>query len=395
MKLTSLLIGFCFLTFGSLAQNTLIVDNNFNAPTGTHVYSTLQAASDAAQDGDTIQVQPSPNAYGDVIIRKQITLIGIGFNVQKDISYESVIGNITLSNNADNTTDASGTVITGVRMGGVYLGTRTGAGYVLSDVKIFNNIMAWIYQTTGYVDTENLEIFDNYLTSNITNNSSIYLARRTNNALIRNNLIRYAINFASTTPGTNTVTNNLLYGRVRVAAVGTNTNIINNNFIGAANTSYAFETTLRDCIVSYNIFFGVTPSISAGGSTSDNFQRNVFTFNLLHATGDDVWPPQGGTGGNTGDYNYMGSPEFTDVQLLSSWSSAYDFTLISTSPALLANIPEPSALFDIGFTGGAYPWTESNMTFQPSALPVIEILNTSTIINPGDNLPVRVKATSN
>ena len=91
----------------------------------------------------------------------------------------------------------------------------------------------------------------------------------------------------------------------------------------------------------------------------------------------------------------MGSPEFTDVQLLSTWSSAYDFTLLSTSPALKANIPEPSALFNIGRTGGAYPWTESNMTFQPSALPVIEILNTSTIINPGDNLPVRVKATSN
>lgn len=100
-------------------------------------------------------------------------------------------------------------------------------------------------------------------------------------------------------------------------------------------------------------------------------------------------------GGNTGSPNYMGSPLFTNVSLLNTWSGAYDFTLLAGSPALLANIPDGGALFDIGITGGAFPWTEANMVFQPTALPVIEILNTSTIINPGNNLPVHIKATSN
>jgi hypothetical protein len=205
----------------------------------------------------------------------------------------------------------------------------------------------------------------------------------------------YNIYFASTSPGTNTISNNILYGAVGVIAEGTNTNIINNIFVGVANTTPGFYTSLRDCIVSYNIFYGVTPSIAAAGSTSVNFQRNVFTFNILHASGSDVWPPLGGGGGNTGSPNYIDSPLFTNVSLLNTWSSAYDFTLDPTSPALLANIPDGSALFDIGITGGAYPWIESNITFQPTALPVIEILNTSTIINPGDNLPVHIKATSN
>ena len=205
----------------------------------------------------------------------------------------------------------------------------------------------------------------------------------------------YNIYFASASPGTNTITNNMMYGGVGVLAEGTNTNIINNVFVGAANTTAGFYSYLRDCIVSYNIFYGVTPSIAAAGSTSSNFQRNVFSFNILHATGADVWPPAGGGGGNTGSPNYMGSPLFTNVSLLNTWSSGYDFTLLAGSPALLANIPDGGALFDIGLTGGAFPWTESNMTFQPTALPVIEILNTSTIINPGDSLPVHIKATSN
>ena len=57
-----------------LAQTTLIVDHNFNAPTGPHIYSTLQAASNAANPGDTIQVQPSPVAYGNISINKPILI---------------------------------------------------------------------------------------------------------------------------------------------------------------------------------------------------------------------------------------------------------------------------------------------------------------------------------
>jgi hypothetical protein len=81
---------------------------------------------------------------------------------------------------------------------------------------------------------------------------------------------------------------------------------------------------------------------------------------------------------------------------LNTWSSAYDYTLGASSPAKLANIPViDNALWDIGISGGVYPWTESNFSLQTTALPVIEVLNTSTIINPGDNLPVRVKVKSN
>lgn len=377
----------------AIAQTTLIVDHNFNAPTGPHIYSTLQAAANAANSGDTIQVQPSPTAYGNITINKPIVLVGIGFNVVKDIAFESVIGQVTLTNNADNTSKASGTIIKGLRITTSIRALVTGASFTIMDITIFNCIVQYVY--TQAINAENWEIYDCYVYGVYTGSNGTYFSNRVTNSLFRNNLHLYGIYFASATPGTNTITNNLLYGPVGVRAEGTNTNIINNVFVGAANTTAGFVSYLRDCIVSYNIFYGVTPSLSAGGTTSVNFQRNVFSFNILHATGADLWPPLGGGGGNTGSPNYMGSPLFTSVSLLNTWSSAYDFTLLAGSPALQANIPDPGALFDIGLTGGAFPWTESNWISQPTALPVIEVLNTSTIINPGDNLPVHIKATSN
>lgn len=382
-----------------IAQTTLIVDHNFNAPTGPHIYSTLQAASNVAISGDTIQVQPSPTAYGNVTINKPLVLVGIGFNVVKDIAFESKLGVITLTNNVDNTTQSSGTIIKGLRFTNL-LTSLNGASFTLQNITVFNCIFAAVYNTT--LNLDGWEIYDCYIYTNY-GDGSFYSSTRVTNFLIRNNLIIDKINFASTTPGTNTISNNLLYGPVNIRAEGTNTNIINNVFVGTSTTTAGFASYLRDCIVSYNIFYGVTPSITAAGSTSVNFGRNVFSFNILHATGADVWPPTGGAGDNTGSPNYIGSPLFTNVSLLNTWSSGYDFTLDVSSPALLVNIPDDipgpplhsGALFDIGLTGGAFPWTEANMVFQPTALPVIELLNTSTIINPGDNLPVHIKATSN
>lgn len=376
------------------AQTTLIVDNNFNAPTGAHIYSTLQAASNAANSGDTIQVQPSPITYGNISINKPVYLVGIGFNVVKDIAFESRIGTITLTNKDDLTTLSSGTVITGLRLSNIFLGVKTGAGsWSLQNITISNCIINALYSSSSYVNIDGLEVYDCYVYGTY-GSGSLYFDRPVTNSLFRNNLVINHINLSSATPGSNTITNNILYGRIRVVAEGTNTIISNNVFVGATSISYAFEGYLRDCLVSYNIFYGVTPSVAAAGSTSLNFGRNTFSFNILHASGSDVWPPTGGAGNNTGSANYIASPLFTSVSLLSTWSSAYDFTLLAGSPALLANIPDGGAVWDIGLTGGGYPWTESNIVFQPTALPVIEVLNTSTIINPGNNLPVHIKATS-
>jgi len=373
-----------------MAQTTRVADNNFNAPTGPNVYSTIQAAVNAASPGDIIQVQPSPTTYGNVTIGSPgLTLMGIGFNlVGKDIPLTSKMGTITLTNNTDNTLDADGTIITGLQLTYLYLGNNTGPSYTLQNILVENCAMNYIFAQSGS-PTDGLEVRGCRMWDT---NYAIYSSNYLNNAVIRNNLMNGSISFVHASPGNNLVTNNIMYGGINVNATGSNTTILNNNFVGATGVEAAFNTKLLDCIVTNNIFFGSTPSIGNTGSTSTNFQRNVFTNNISFATGDDALPPAGGGSGNTGSGNIVASsPSFVNVQLLDAWSSAYDFTLQAGSPAINAG----SDGTDMGITGGSYPFTTPNFEYKTTPAPTIQILNTSTVINPGDNLPVRIKAKSN
>jgi len=108
MKNLIFLTGMVLFCFGSnsYCQTIWIVDNNFNAPTGPNIFGSLQAAIDTASAGDIIHVQPSPISYGGGTIDRQLTIQGIGFNLDKDIPLQSPVGNILLTNNLDNTSDA-------------------------------------------------------------------------------------------------------------------------------------------------------------------------------------------------------------------------------------------------------------------------------------------------
>lgn len=369
----------------SIAQSTLIVDHNFNAPTGSHIYSTIQAAVTAASAGDIIQIQPSSTAYGNVTIDKQLTIMGIGFNLTKEIPYQSNLGNITLTSNVGSTENASGTIITGLTFNTLTLGTVPGPSYTLADVTIHNCVIATISGPNAGATLDNLEIYGNNITSSLRIYNLI-----TGSSWIRNNVFRANyLDIRSATPSTITITNNIIYAYITIIASTTTVPILNNNFIGTSPSTYAFSV-IDEKIVSNNIFYGRTPAANAAGTSSGNLVNSIFTYNLSISTGNDALPPAGAT--NTGSNNLVGvSPALTNVPVSSTWSSTYDYTLELGSLAIDAG----SDGTDIGITGGFYPWTEPNLILKTSSAPTIEILNSSAIINPGDPLPVRVKAKSN
>jgi len=396
-SLKTLFANFLLLVnYQVFAQNIFIADNNFNAPTGPNVFPTVQEAVDAASAGDIVHVQPSPNTYSNVSIDKQITLLGIGFNLDKDFPLQSTMGSITLTNNIDNTSDASGTVISGLETGAIFLGFLTGATFTLQDLVIENCLSSNIRNLNGYADIDNLEIRNCQMKSFFflsgIGNLSIGFQRPITNSVIRNCLLFNAIGILSGTPGTNTIANNILYTAIRVEAEGTNTMILNNVFVGDQSVTNSFSAVLRDCIVSNNIFHGRTPSIAAaGGSTDALFQRNTFTNNLTYNTGNDELPPSGGGASNTGSGNLVGiSPIFVDVPVINSWDPSRDFTLQAGSPAINAGTDGT----DIGISGGPFPFT-LNFTLETSPIPVIKVLNTSSVINPGDDLNVEITAVGN
>jgi hypothetical protein len=291
----------------------------------------------------------------------------------------------------DNTSDADGTIISGLYFIKITLALENGGNFLLENILIQNCRFTDMLNGSGGGSSpiDGLEIRNCYITATSVSAHQFY--QSLNNVIIRNNLILGGLYFATATSGNNIVTNNIIYGKIYTNAVGGNTTILNNNFIGASGTGYAFYLKMKNGIVNNNIFYGSTPSIAAAGTTSSEFEFNSFSNNLVYSTGDDTMPPRGGLG-NNGTGNIIASPTFVNVPLLGTWSSSYDFTLQAGSPALGAG----SDGTDIGISGGAsYAWPDANFVLKTSAVPVIQILNTSTVINPGDDLPVRIKAKSN
>lgn len=383
-------IFLCLFVSASVAtsQSILIVDNNFNAPTGNDIYSTLQEAADAASAGDTIYVQPSPTKYGTINIEKELHLIGIGFNLDKDLPHLSVIADVYLWNNVDNTSNASGSTIQGLELDFIYPVNRDGVTtFTLDNVKVFNCLLDRIHWITNArsVPISNLEMYENVFNSDITFPNTL------SSVIIRNNLIRNMY-LNSSTANSAVISNNLIYGLVGKNASGDNVIIQNNNFVGSNGFTRAFGNML-DAIIANNIFYGNTPStVATGSSTSVNFQRNVFSNNLTHETGNNTLPPAGGGVGNSGDNNLEGlSPLLTDVPVLNVWEDSYDFTLLDGSPVSGAGSDDS----DIGITGGPYPFTETNLFLITTAIPTIQSLNANAVINPGDDLNVRIRAKSN
>ena len=390
MRLTFLLALACLFIFGAVkAQNIFIVDHNFNAPSGSHVFGTIQEAVDAASAGDIIQIQPSPNKYGSATINKRLTIMGIGFALTKEIPLICTITNLTLTNNLTDGTNASGTIITGLNMDRLNLGTNQGlANDTLSDVTIHNNQVDDIYSqgsASSWLPIKNLSVYNNDVVSWLNIGSNI-----SGNSVIRNNLFRanYVI-IGNASPCDVVIANNIIYGYVQVTATESSVAILNNNFIGATGT-YSFST-LYDKTVANNIFYGRTPAQNAAGTASSTFQRNIFTNNISISTGNDALPPAGAT--NTGSGNKPGEVVgFVNVPFSNTWASTHDFTLdAAASQAINAG----SDGTDMGITGGPYAWTETNLFLKTTSAPTIELLNTSTVINPGDDLPVRVRAKSN
>jgi hypothetical protein len=83
----------------------ITVDNNYPS---IGDYSTLQAAHDAASDGDTIYVFPSNYPYSCITVTKELTFIGAGFDLsQETLKTSKLIGTMNFQ------TSSSGSVFEG------------------------------------------------------------------------------------------------------------------------------------------------------------------------------------------------------------------------------------------------------------------------------------------
>jgi hypothetical protein len=92
MKKTTMLLNvLCFLTFFSSFGQTMRRVNNSNSASGLNIYTTVQAAHDAAVNGDIIYIEPAFYNGGAEIVNcsKQLTFMGNGFRIPDNLTANS------------------------------------------------------------------------------------------------------------------------------------------------------------------------------------------------------------------------------------------------------------------------------------------------------------------
>ena len=133
-----LLAVFLFTTSTLFSQTIYVADQNPNAPTGDHVFSTLQECIDNASDGDIIHVIPANENYGSVTIDKELHIVGSGWIPDNQTGMKSRIYSIQFESSNANGSTLNGLVLTQTNDYPIYFGVLNAPLDTLKDVEIYN-----------------------------------------------------------------------------------------------------------------------------------------------------------------------------------------------------------------------------------------------------------------
>lgn len=323
-----------------------------NSSTSIAQYSNLQTAIDASKYGDTIYVHGSKTTYGDITIKRRITLIGAGFNpIETQTQFPTTIQTINLDSSSIGGFGGTGDTIAGVKLSSIsayQLTTRN------SGLKSQNNITierckitylsisgshwlitnCWITASLNIGNWFEILIANNFLTS--INTSDEQTVVFTNNIFLPNG--------GATGSGiTNALFTNNIFFNNNPTTNGISRSTFNNNIIG--------NKTPLSAVTSVNNNFGAVTS---------NINNTAAPF----------------TKGFTEDINNV-----TDL-------ARYDFTLKATSTINTKGTDGT----EIGVYGGSYKLYSINIT-GASALPqIIRMDLFNSVLPKTDKLKVSFKA---
>ncbi len=396
MKRTTLLLIVIVLGLTTSAQTIRIADNNANRPTGANIFSTIQAAVNAAVPGDIVYVQPSSTKYNETVtISKRIKLMGAGFTSDLG-TRNSSLTTLNLITSADGTNTIANSEFSGLVIDYINFTTGSDVGSFTFNNLIFENCYWYQMQSSGNHRAINNLTIRNSSFAEINLNSS----SGDNNTSIYKNIIqpdnwRTSIRLSNSTNPL--ISNNLFFpfpGGNEIRPIGiqnsTNVRIEHNIFSKAVGSPTTFEY-LQNAMVVNNIFYGINTPICV--STTNTFRDNVFSNNLVLTAGAVVPPPSNPTGSNfhSGINNLVGmSPQFTNAPI-STYSDTYNYTLQAGSPCIGAATTTGE---NIGPSGGLYPWT-GNLTLKASAVPIITQFGNSGVVPQNQPLKSNIKAKSN
>lgn len=336
MKKTNLLLIFFFIITTHVIAAVFTVNNS---PAGGAQYAQINAAISAASNGDTLYVNGSITTYASATITKSLTLIGAGTFSPKQAAFPTTISSINLASGVSNVT------IKGFNIGSsVSVSGNSNVSFVTISDNFFNSncfVYAGLTNVHDIIITNNIQSSNTYF-CNVYNNGGCY------NFLISNNIINGYIenfNFPSST-------------------------IQNNTFFNGGNAFGASTTPVSGCVIKNNIFYNSHPT---NGTSSC-----IFLNNITYAT-SVTYPALGGS--NIDNTN----PQLTNVANSGGYSTTYNFTVASTSPAHLAGTDGT----DLGFYGGILRASKYGEVYNLPVVREMDVTNTSVIQGGAINVKVR------
>lgn len=247
MKNFSLKLLITFLAACSVLHASAIVRTVSNNPLNAGQYSTLSAAYTASSAGDTIYLQGSVTTYGDLDIKKRITLIGAGY-IDSTINLWSTVGTLTIDSSSS-----------GTKILGLIFTTLNNSNYYSTD-SVYIGRCCCTYQLSF---VGNYWIIENCILGTGTS-ISLNNSYTTFNCIIRNNFIN-TIGGRSNNSGV-IIDHNIIEGQLVSISYAY---ITNNVFYGSSflfNTYYG-SPTVTNCFFENNL--SLTPSILSLPPTSN------------------------------------------------------------------------------------------------------------------------------
>ena len=299
----TLALLFTFISTAEAQNRIWIVNNN---PGGAGDFSDFNKAQDAATDGDTLYVVPSPNVYGSTNITKQLHIFGGGYlhgenNITTHNTGESSvsIGKISGEQNSGNNT-ADGSSFHGLV---IESSTSPQMLLVADDISFKRCIIKATITANGNETYTGISIIQSLVKTISGPNRSLY-----SDFYISNSLIGGSI---SNLTGS-TIINSIIDGTVKSSVSTSLANLIfENNIFISTITSGVFDSDNNNT-VSHNIFAQSQPS-NPGTNNQFNIDPSTLFIGPDGNSTDAQWQlsessPAKGAGTNGDDAGMFGGP---------------------------------------------------------------------------------------
>lgn len=312
-------------TFAAQAQTIRRVNNSGLTIAGVNIYTTLQAAHDAASANDIIYLEPTSNSYGPLVCVRPLTIIGNGYFLNQNSGLQldlrnSETGTVTFANGS------AGSRITGCEIGGMNIGA---SNITVERNKITSTFYVGYNPAVGSVGASNVLIRQNYFASG----NAFYFYPGSTAATAVNSVI---VNGNILTGGIQTATGNY----TRLGSI-----LISNNVLGDLTGASGYGLDVDNAVIKNNIL-----TYASGTGTNFTPRSNAYSNNI---SGNPAFGTANGNQQNVAPSSiFVGGTASTDGA----------FQLRTGSPA----IGTGESGTDVGAYGGTIPYRIAGIPNVPS-----------------------------